>query len=1841
MTSKEDLCKKRAGHKSFITRLSNWFTSVQDTEENHLAYKIRLESLIKAFSNYCDVQELIEQIDPDDSDRIDIEDKFFDLHTEFEGKISSLLQCQTQSVTPPATNVASTVATPTIPQVRLPEIHIQTFTGEISEWTSFYQLFSALIDDNPSLGEVQKFMYLKSFLKNEPLKLIDTLAVTNQNYASAIDILKNRYENKTTIINTHLMNLLDIPSISKGTSQSLRDFVTNCKRNVESLKNLNLSFEELWNLIVVHLLERKLDFVSKKAFESEKGINDIPEIDSFFKFLDKRCTVLENLASLDGTTTKKSNVSLHVNNSSSQYQKCPICNESHKIYICTKFKGLQVSERHKLIKAKNYCFNCLGSGHRTPQCPSTRLCSICSQKHHSLLHFPNSQQSNTSRNQQSIPSAQQNVPSPNYQNNSSGSTNSTDMSHQSQPVVAPQQSSHHARTEISPRSTAKTFYSKGSGHSSSRANPNPPTNPNDSKNESTTSQSLSAMATQPSHVLLATASVYIYNANGIRTSVRCLLDNGSQTSFITKAMVDKLQLETYTRQLHISGISQTNSMSNEMIDLTLHSKVNYRQKFKLSCAVLQNISCRLPQVNITVSRLPIPQNISLADPDFGISHDIDLLIGAELYYTLLLQGIIKLGNNLPILQETYLGWIIAGNIPQTLLNNPKNGSRFTSCSTVQGSKHTQVSLFLQTASEEQILNQSIEKFWTIEELPQKVSLSSCDEKAERIFIDTTHILPDGRYQVDLPLKTPDEAKTLGESFYLAKKRFLNLENKFEKNPSLKCDYSKFIDDYIDLGHAKYVPVILKTTDCKNQIVNKYFLPHHAVFRENSSTSKIRVVFDGSCKTNSNLSLNDVLLKGFQVQPNLFDILCRFRYFNFVLTADIEKMYRQIKINPAQCFLLNILWRSTPNEDLKCIELSTVTYGTNCAPYLATRVLNEMANKNVEQFPLASDALLNHTYVDDIIYGCESQNELKLIYDELTCLMKAHGFTLHKWCSNSPSFLEGLSLKQPYEIDVPIGDASSSILGLKWNPATDLFTFSPPQTLNLTRLTKRAILSIIAQMYDPLGLVSCVIVLGKLIMQKVWLLKINWDTEINDPQIISLWNGFVSNIVNLDQIKIPRNLFMKKPKCKIQLHGFADASMSAYAACVYFRTLYEDGTISSSLVTSKSRVAPLKTISLPRLELCAMLLLAQLINNVHKIYENKIEITSTHLWTDSMIALCWIQSHASRWSVFVSNRVSQIQDLTSKFTWRHISSKNNPADLPSRGCLPQQLINCPLWFHGPEFLSQIENFELLHIDSSAESKNPDKKVYKAIQLEERKVPSLSLHTSAEEIEFWNTIFKKFSTFSKLQRVIAYCIRFVNNVKSNALKTSGSLSIDELNTSFLLIIKALQAKHFSREIVELKNNKPLSNKNLLSFKPFYCETDGLLRVGGRLENADIPFDQKHPILLPAHNNIVTMMLSQEHKRLGHAGAQTVLSNFRLRCWPLNGLKEIKRIIRSCIKCYRFRAKPYQQIMADLPKDRVQISRPFQKVGVDFGGPFLIKSSRLRKAPLTKCYISVFVCMVTKAVHIELVSSLSTEAFIACLKRFIARRGNPSIIYSDNGTNFQGAKNQLYDLYQFFKNQTNNDAIHEFLSINQTIWKFIPPKSPHWGGLWEAAIKSAKFHMLRLIGNAHLTFEELSTALTQIEAILNSRPLCPLSNDPSDLQSLTPGHFLIGTSLMALPERDITERKENRLSFWSRCTQLQQLFWKRWTTEYLNQLQNRSKWLLPYDNIKVNDLVLIKDNNTTHPLKWPLARVINTVCGPDGKVRMVTLKTAEGTYTRSIVKICPLPMESVVGQNTSTNT
>lgn len=582
------------------------------------------------------------------------------------------------------------------------------------------------------------------------------------------------------------------------------------------------------------------------------------------------------------------------------------------------------------------------------------------------------------------------------------------------------------------------------------------------------------------------------------------------------------------------------------------------------------------------------------------------------------------------------------------------------------------------------------------------------------------------------------------------------------------------------------------------------------------------------------------------------------------------------------------------------------------------------------------------------------------------------------------------------------------------------------------------------MFDPLGLISPVLINAKLILQELWQLQLNWDETI-PMELEYKWKLFLDNLHEIATIKIPRLITADAEE--FEMHTFCDASELAYGACIYIRSIKNDKTMTVNLLAAKTRVSPLsKKLTIPKLELNAAIIATNLADKFKQIL--RIPITKEIYWSDSTITLAWIKGSPQKWKVYVANRVNHIQQLTNKNHWHHVRTKDNPADVLSRGCSPVELQAAEFWWHGPTWLSSnnINYSHHINFDSTEEIRN------------ERK----TLVTQTHE----KPIYENYSSLRKALWIIALILRFKNNClqRTKPKVLSANLTLNELTQARKTLIKLAQTTAFKDEIKSLSTGKSLNSRStILSLTPFTDE-EGILRVGGRLQESNLSFESKHPIILPKGNHLTKLIIKEKHLEAHHAGTNLLLSLMRERYWPIDAKNSIKKIIEDCVTCCRYKSNIITPRMGNLPKPRITPSSPFTTTGVDYAGPYMIKDRKHRKPMLTKAYIALFVCFCTKAIHLELVSDLTSESFIASLKRFISRRGKPSSIYSDNGTTFIGTINELKNLQQFFK--LNSDIIQKAVQDIGIDWHLIPPYSPNFGGLWEAGVKSVKFHLKRIL-------------------------------------------------------------------------------------------------------------------------------------------------------------------------------
>ncbi|CAI6370378.1 unnamed protein product [Macrosiphum euphorbiae] len=922
-------------------------------------------------------------------------------------------------------------------------------------------------------------------------------------------------------------------------------------------------------------------------------------------------------------------------------------------------------------------------------------------------------------------------------------------------------------------------------------------------------------ATLPnSYVFLSTAVAIIKDINGKAHKCRTVLDSGSQLNFISKGLQNKLKLPSERVVLPVCGIGTSQLQTTSRVNIQLLSCVS-AFKLDIACHVLPNIASDLPACRKPKDGWHINEKLSiqLADPKFDQAGPVDVLIGAGVFFDIMTPERIPLEIGNVSLQGTKLGWVVTGEIVATCL---------------LGVGRPQEEDWEATQREE---NQPFGR-------SSKANLQFSEEQeAVDHFMKTVTRNSDGRFVLRLPTKP--RVNELGCSLNMATCRFMNVERRLQRDDQLRMEYSKFMTEYIEMGHMEEI---------KDNVTARptFYLPHHAVIKSSSLTTKVRVVFDASARGSNGIALNDVLMRGPSTQEDLFSILSRFRKHQFVITADIEKMFRQVLVAKEDQDLQRIVWREHPSEVLRKYRLNTVTYGTTPASFMTTKCLDELARQNEVSFPYAAKTIKRDFYMDDIMTGDDSEEECLKLQQDVSRILNSAKFPLRKWCSNSVTILrkiEGFN-DDPLFV-LKLGDHETvKSLGLCWNPMADVFKFKLENNKLEAMVTKRALLSALNSIFDPLGFSAPVLVKGKVFLQQLWQMKINWDSPL-PADIKSRWQQFWTDLVELQKLEIPRKA-KEASNQEVEIHGFSDASQNAYGACIYVRSKDHLGRWHVKLICAKTRIAPLTGATIPRLELGGTLVLAQLALKIAKSWE--IDISQFWLWTDSTIVLGWINSHPNRLKTYVSNRICQILEITNSQQWHYISTNENPADVLSRGIRPQDLQETLLWWQGPLWLREDDK-------GWKEDANLWPRPVELPELRSIKLALITMEPTRDLVNFY-------SEWYRLRRAVAWMHKFVDYLRSKRAKPDKRyLTAEELERADNTLLKRAQIDSFNSDILALISGRGLSCRSKLkSLQPKL--KNGLMVVGGRLRNADIPQSQKEPIILAGSDGqirVVTIRLS----------------------------------------------------------------------------------------------------------------------------------------------------------------------------------------------------------------------------------------------------------------------------------------------------------------------------------------------------------------------------------------------
>ncbi|XP_028415553.1 uncharacterized protein LOC114538695 [Dendronephthya gigantea] len=1045
--------------------------------------------------------------------------------------------------------------------------------------------------------------------------------------------------------------------------------------------------------------------------------------------------------------------------------------------------------------------------------------------------------------------------------------------------------------------------------------------------------------------------------------------------------------------------------------------------------------------------------------------------------------------------------------------------------------------------------------------------------------------PEGWYETNLPWKPSHPNLPSNETG--SQRRLKSLVKRLERNGNYK-QYNDIIQDQLEQGIIEPAP--LEVTG------KEFYIPHKGITKQSAETTKLRIVYDASAsESNTQPSLNDCLNPGPPLQNLLWSILVRARFYPILLTGDLEKAFLQVRVKQSERDALRFHWRAPGTEAVVVYRFTRALFGLTCSPFLLGGVLNEHLKSWETRYPNLVSEIRKGLYVDDLITGGVDTEEAREKRIKAIEVFDDARFTLHKWHSNSPELEEKQQQIAKHDVRAEettfakqrlgAGMFGTKLLGLPWNKKQDLLSVVTSKEHPAT--TKRGALSQLAKVYDPLGLVSPTTLPGKLLYREMCESNLAWDGEFPQP-LQRRWNDWYLRFPEV--YEIPRTLTpYHQPILSVNLHAFGDASKQGVAAAVYAVVEQEGGT-TQGLVCSKSRIAK-RSLTIPRLELVAGHMAGNLVSSVETALGRE-TVTEIHCWLDSTVALYWINGQGE-YRQFVSNRVKKIREHE-RLEWHHVPTLQNPADLGSRG---GNVVGNELWQNGPEWLSDKSKWPPKVILHASPEANEEVKTTPTIN-------ALNIICSNAENDAFDGLMEKFP-LRKTLRICAWVHRFTQNCRvESGSREFGPLNREEIEKRTQWWIKRVQEKALI--------NGPETERAMveLNLQP---DQSGILECRGRIEG-------EYPIYLPTKAVFTRKLVERAHIATLHGGVLATMAEIRERYWVPKLRRLVKQVRSKCHGCVRFRSRAYQRPPPGrLPPTRTQGTTPFQVLGVDFAGPIRYKTKAKAEK---KSYLVLYACSLTRAVHLELLKSLEVVEFIPSLKRLIARRGRPQVIYSDNATTFKAAEKWL-------KQARKDERFHAFLADKEISWRFNLSRAPWWGGQFERLIGIFKRSFYKSIGNGNLIWDELCDVILDIEVAMNNRPLGYLEDDVEH-PVLTPNKLLqINPSVV--PE--VQPHHLESIDLRKRAKQLRRCkesMWQRWTREYVRGLRKRhrqgkaNKSLHP----EVGDAVIIQDEakNRNH---WKMGIVEELISGRDGIVRGAKVRTAISKLERAIQHLYPLEL------------
>ena len=1272
-------------------------------------------------------------------------------------------------------------------------------------------------------------------------------------------------------------------------------------------------------------------------------------------------------------------------------------------------------------------------------------------------------------------------------------------------------------------------------------------------------------------VAYQTVIAKVRSIDGKERKCRVLLDSGSARSFITKEFAEQIGSCPVSQKMveRFEGLNEvTQELETEVHDVQLTSLDGlYTTRLRVKT---------LPAITTVGNPAPIQlkkkfghlQGLYFTDATDDKVLKVHMLLGSQ-HLADIQTGELRQGDKgEPVAVKTKLGWTLMGA---------------TSFSSVQDHREPTNLVIEQPIT----VKDEVSKLWDLETLGIK------EEDPVHMAFQDEIAFKDGRYSVYLPWREGNFRVPYNKK--LSEGRLKNQLKKLQKTPHILKEYDQIIRQQLDEGIIERVP-----EEPTGERIS--YIPHLAVVREDATTTKVRVVYDASAKSSKGTqSLNECLHTGPSLNPLLYSVLVRFRMYPIILMADIKQAFLQIGIEPADRDAFRFLWVNSVEEAEPKIEefrFTRALFGAGPSPYILSATIRhhlERCKKDDREFV---EDVQQSLYVDDYLSGGAAKDELIARKQELQETFDRGGFNLRKWFSNCKEVCAAIN---PEATDEP-----RKVLGIIWDPAEDNLKIDLEIEQPSQPTTKRGVLSSLAAIFDPLGLSGPVIMKARVLFQDLCAKGRKWDDELNEEEE-KVFQRWLRDLYEMKYLTFPRFIGPTQNSGTCEIHVFCDASSLGCCAAVYLVDKSQDE-VRSNLLTSKCRLAPLKKLTIPRLELLSARIGAKLAETVEKALQGWM-IEGIFMWLDSLTALYWI-ANKGMWKPYVNNRIKEIHQLVPQATWHHCPTKLNPSDLGTRGASAAKLQHNKLWWEGPHFIKE---------GKESWPSQPKEFQPSELAMTEERCPSLVVKTDETGSLTAIINIKRFSTLRKLLLCTARVLRFVNNCRRKVRCVDATVTPEEMKDAKVRWIKSVQGEMVKRDDF-LAKTRDLGA---------YLHADGYIRCAGRLRNAGLSLDQTHPILLPSKHKFTDLVIMESHQNVGHEKVSRTLAEVRSTFWVPRGRQVIKSLLRNCAICKVFAAKPIMAPeMAPLPEIRAVRSRPFQHTGVDFAGPLHVKSGQ----EMMKAYIALFTCATTRAVHLELTPDLTAPIFRMTLEKFTAAWGMPNLLVSDNATTFKTTAIQLKALFE-------HPEVQEYLRSHFLTWKFNLALASWWGGWFEKMVGLTKTILKKTLGKASLSYFEMEVMLKKTQAILNNRPLF-YQGEELEEEILTPNHLIFGHRLPQMPDipDDIFEEyKDMTLRLKHVEAKLNEL-WSRWSREYLVGLREFHKARMSSKgtayNLKQGDIVLI-ENKGSHRGMWKKGRILHMITGKDGVARGASIATiASGKIhrlERPLQQIYPLEISA----------